>query len=80
MDIKAKEFEPLVPKLFNRIADCISGFYMKVAEKAMGLFHNADFKKILNEYKSVAFPIIVPVINKLVKNEYNKTEWFIKEK
>ena len=78
IDIKA--IEPLVPNLFNRIAKCIDGFYMKVADKAMYLFQNADFKKILTEYKSVAFPIMAPVLNKLVDNEYNKEDWITIEK
>ena len=66
-----EKIEHLVQPLFHRIAKCISGDYIKVCDKAMTLFQNEFFMNALKHYKKIAFPILVPVINQLVDEEYH---------
>jgi hypothetical protein len=45
----------------------------------MALFQNEFFVKVVTHYKSIAFPLLVPVINQLVENKYHEVKWEIKE-
>lgn len=74
-----EKIEHLIRPLFHRIAKCISGDYMKVSDKAMLLFNNEFFMNALKHYKKIAFPILVPVINQLVDEDYHQKNWFIKD-
>jgi len=65
--VEIDKIEHLIKKLFTRIASCIGGNNLKVSDKAMSLFQNEFYLNVLKHYKSVTFPLLVPVINDLVE-------------
>mmetsp|Transcript_37633 Transcript_37633/g.27741 ORF Transcript_37633/g.27741 Transcript_37633/m.27741 type:complete len:124 (+) Transcript_37633:825-1196(+) len=62
----------LITRLFKRIAKCIAGNHLQVADRAMCLFENDFFLNILKNYREITFPILVPVIADLAKNHWYK--------
>lgn len=67
-----QKLEPLLPRIFKRIVKCISSPHLQVADRAMCIFENDSFLTILKNYKAVAFPILVPVINHLSTHHWHK--------
>lgn len=62
----------LIPRLFKRIAICIGGYHLQVADRAMCFFENDYFLNILKNYKEQTFPMLVPVIVDLADNHWHK--------
>lgn len=60
--------EPLVNKFFKRVAQCISGSHMEVANEALFLFQNTFFISLIRQHKKLSFNIFVPIINNLDSN------------
>ena len=63
--------EPLVNKFFKRVAQCISGSHLEVANKALFLFQNKFFISLVRQHKKLSFNIFVPIINNLDSNCWN---------
>ena len=63
---------PLIPRLFKRIASCISGNHLHVADRAMCFFENDAFLNILKTFKEETFPLLVPVVCELAENHWHK--------
>ena len=66
------KLEPLVPSIFKRIVRCIASPHLQVADRTMCFFENEFFLNILKHFKSVAFPILVPVIAYLANNHWHE--------
>eukprot|EP00828_Plagiopyla_frontata_P042365 TRINITY_DN629_c0_g1_i3.p1 TRINITY_DN629_c0_g1~~TRINITY_DN629_c0_g1_i3.p1 ORF type:complete len:451 (-),score=55.53 TRINITY_DN629_c0_g1_i3:92-1444(-) len=66
------KLEPLVTRLFKRLIKCIAGPHLQVADRAMCFFENDFFLTILKNYKSITFPLLVPVINQIADNHWHK--------
>lgn len=67
-----EKLKTLVPKLFKRIAKCISGSHLQVADRAMCLFESESFIQIIKHYKQTTFNMLVPIIAKLADNHWHK--------
>jgi len=79
-----QKLEPLIVKLFKRLIKCIAGPHLqvkrvytekkekKVADRAMCFFENEHFVNILKTFKSVTFPLVVPVIAQLADTHWHK--------
>ncbi len=66
------KLEPLLPKIFKRLVRCISSPHLQVSDRSMCFFENDFFLNILKNYKQVAFPILVPVINHMATHHWHK--------
>ena len=66
------KLEPLLQKLFKRIVKCIASPHLQVADRSMCFFENDHFLKLFKTYKTISFPIIVPVINRLASTHWHK--------
>lgn len=62
----------LIPRLFKRLTKCIAGSNMHVCDRAMCFFENDYFLNILKKYKTETYPILVPKINELAENHWQK--------
>ncbi len=67
-----EKLKPLIPRLFKRIAKCISGSHLQVADRAMCLFESESFIQIIKHYKQMTFNMLVPVIAKLADSHWHK--------
>lgn len=70
--VDPQRIDYLVPKLFKRIMKCIGGENMHVCDRAMCFFENDYFLNILKQYKHQTYPIMVPKINNLAENHWQK--------
>lgn len=70
--VDPKEMKHLIPKLFKRIIKCIGGENMHVCDRAMCFFENEYFLNIVKTYQDEVFPILVPKINELADNHWQK--------
>lgn len=66
------KLEPLIPKIFKRIIKCISSSHLQVADRTMCFFENEFFLNILRHFKTIVFPILVPIISHLSQNHWHK--------
>ncbi|KAL4465207.1 hypothetical protein ABPG74_001921 [Tetrahymena malaccensis] len=66
------KIQPYVERLFKRLIKCISGPHLQIADRAMCFFENEYFLGMLRQYKSITFPLIVPVIHKIADNHWHK--------
>jgi serine/threonine-protein phosphatase 2A regulatory subunit B' len=66
------KLEPLLPKIFKRLVRCIASPHLQVSDRSMCFFENDFFLNILKNYKNIAFPILVPVINHLATHHWHK--------
>ncbi len=67
-----QKLEPLLPKIFKRLVKCIASPHLQVSDRSMCFFENDFFLNILRNYKQIAFPILVPVINHLATHHWHK--------
>ena len=67
-----QKLEPYIPKLFKRLIRCIAGSHLQVADRAMCFFENDYFLQILRAYKSIIFPMLVPVIATIADTHWHK--------
>jgi len=67
-----QKLEPYIPTLFKRLIKCIAGLHLQVADRAMCFFENDYFLSILKAYKSITFPMLVPVIAKIADTHWHK--------
>ena len=65
------KLERLIGKLFRRIARCISGNHLQVADRAMCLFENDHMIQIIQHYKKITYGILVPAILYILENHWN---------
>ena len=68
----AQKLEPLLPKIFKRLVKCIASPHLQVSDRSMCFFENEFFLNIIRTYKTVAYPILVPVINHLASHHWHK--------
>ena len=61
-----------------RIAKCIDGNQLKVVERGLSLFQNEFVQKVVTYYKDIIYPIIIPVLNNKIKNEFNNEGWIMR--
>jgi len=66
------KLEPYIPQLFKRLIRCIAGSHLQVADRAMCFFENDYFLSILKAYKTITFPLLVPVIAKIADTHWHK--------
>lgn len=64
--------EPLMSKIFKRLAKCIASPHLQVSDRSRCFFENDSFLTIFKNYKHIAFPILVPVINYLATSHWHK--------
>jgi serine/threonine-protein phosphatase 2A regulatory subunit B' len=69
---EVNKIDHLVTRLFKRIAKCIGGIHLQVADRAMCFFENDYFLNILKTYKEKTFPMLVPTIVDLASNHWHK--------
>jgi len=66
------KIKSLIVPLFRRIVRCIGGTHLQVADRAMCFFENEYFLSKLKTYKSITFPMLVPVIVELSEKHWHK--------
>lgn len=70
--IEIGKIDHLVNRLFKRIAMCIGGTHLQVADRAMCFFENDYFLNILKYYKNQSFIMLVPVVVELSENHWHR--------
>jgi serine/threonine-protein phosphatase 2A regulatory subunit B' len=66
------KLEPYVERLFKRLIKSIASPHLQVSDRAMCFFENDFFLSILKHYKSITFPILVPVIIHLAETHWHE--------
>ena len=51
---------------------------MKVVERGLLLFQNEFVLKVVSHYKDITYPILIPVLNNKIKNEFNNEVWIMR--
>lgn len=59
---EVQQIEHLVTRTFKRIAKCIDQDHLQLADRAMCLFENDFFLRIVRHYKVETYPVLVPLI------------------
>lgn len=65
-----EQVKPHIPKIYKRIAKCLGGDNMGVADRTMCLFENQFFLNLTNKYNEITFPILLPMVQNLAKTHW----------
>ena len=66
------DFKPMVPRVFKKVAQCLSSDNLQTTDRMMWLFDNKMFLRIIEVNKEVAFPLLVPLVHKLSKKHWQQ--------
>ena len=66
------QLEPLIPKLFKKLRDCITGGNIQVNDRSMCMFENDSFLRIVKKHSKTIFPILVPGVVDRSEEHWNK--------
>lgn len=67
-----EKIEKLVPSIFQRVVKCMSGPHLQISDKVMLFFENEYFLTLIKTYKSITFPLLVPVVAELSETHWHK--------
>lgn len=67
------EFQKLQVTLFQRVACCIRSRHFQVAERALFIWNNDDIVKLVNQSRTVLFPIVIGALYFNSKQHWNGT-------
>ena len=79
--------EVLIPSIFKRIVKCMSGPHLQISDKAMLFFENEHFLNLIKTFRSITFPLLVPIIvdlsethwHKILQESFNSLKSILKE-
>ena len=66
------KLDPHIDILFKRLVRCIASPHLQVSDRSMCFFENDFFLSVLRNYKLKIFPLMVPIIAKLVESHWHK--------
>lgn len=67
------EFQKCMVPLFRRIGYCLNSSHFQVAERALFLWNNDHIMGMMTQNRHVIMPLIVPAIERNVKNHWNQS-------
>jgi len=70
--IEISSRSPVLEKFLKRVVKCIVGQHLQVADLAMCFFENEKFIYLIKENKAFAYPLIVPVIERLSSTHWHQ--------
>ena len=66
------EFESYKVPLFKRISSCLNSDHVQIIDRAMTFFEKDNFLNIIKTNSDTIYPIIVPVVERQLKDHWHK--------